>query len=159
MFLNIHEWPEGKAFALRALQDLKMMQMHASRAGGAFSAWPEPLHEGGWSVLPFKWQGEIVNDVWPWLRSDIVVNAGYSRMAPGTVIEPHEGYTSDVLRLHIGLDCPMGDCAIQVGVQERGWVNGGMLLFDDTIEHSAWNRTDRDRVILLVDLQKEKRAI
>ena len=159
MFIEIESWPAAKEFAEQAVADLERMQVHAAYMAKAFTTWPEPLHGGGWSVLPFKWQGKMISDVWPWLRSDMVLNAGYSRMAPGTVIEPHEGYTSDVLRLHIGLDCPWGECAIQVGDQVRSWSNGEVLLFDDTIEHSAWNLTDRDRVILLVDLVKEKRAI
>lgn len=159
MFIEIDSWPAAKEFAEQAVSDLERMQVHAGCMAKSFTTWPEPLHEGGWSVLSFKWQGKMVSDVWPWLRNDLVLNAGYSRMAPGTVITPHVGYTDDVLRLHIGLDCPVGNCAIQVGEEVRTWCNGEVLLFDDTIEHSAWNLTDRDRVILLVDLVKEKRAI
>ena len=159
MFIDIDTWPEAKEFAQQAIADLEQLQVHAATMAQAFTVWPEPLHGGGWSVFPLKWQGKIVNDVWPWLRSDMVLNAGYSRMAPGTEIEEHVGYTDDVLRLHIGLSCPARNCAIQVGDQVRSWRNGEVLLFDDTIEHSAWNRADRDRVILLVDLVKGKRAI
>jgi aspartyl/asparaginyl beta-hydroxylase (cupin superfamily) len=31
------------------------------------------------------------------------------------------------------------------------WEVGRAFAFDDTIEHEAWNRSDRDRAILIID--------
>ena len=34
----------------------------------------------------------------------------------------------------------------------RDWAEGRAWVFDDTIEHEAWNRSDRTRVILLFEV-------
>jgi aspartyl/asparaginyl beta-hydroxylase (cupin superfamily) len=47
---------------------------------------------------------------------------------------------------------PDGDCAIRVGDETRRWHEGKCLVFDDYFEHEAWNRTDEDRLVLIVDL-------
>jgi beta-hydroxylase len=79
--------------------------------------------------------------------------AGFSRLAPSAHIVPHsgyEGYSGYVLRLHLGLEIPE-DCAIRVGTELRSWKEGECLVFDDSIEHEAWNRGNRTRTILLCD--------
>lgn len=77
--------------------------------------------------------------------------AGYSVLRPHTNIFPHEGYAGSFLRCHLGLAVPEGDCALQVAGEKRQWQNGGVLIFDDRVTHSAWNHTDEKRVVLLVD--------
>jgi ornithine lipid ester-linked acyl 2-hydroxylase len=79
--------------------------------------------------------------------------AGFSRLAPGAHIVPHrgyEGYSGYVLRFHLGLDIPE-DCALRVGAETRTWKEGASLVFDDSTEHEAWNRSNRMRSILLCD--------
>ena len=79
--------------------------------------------------------------------------AGFSRLAPGAHIVPHcgyEGYSGYVLRIHLGLQIPEG-CALRVGSETRSWTEGGVLVFDDTIEHEAWNRSSGTRTVLLCD--------
>jgi ornithine lipid ester-linked acyl 2-hydroxylase len=77
--------------------------------------------------------------------------AGFSRLRPGTRIQPHQGYQGPFLRCHLGLDIPDGDCMLQVDGETRSWANGAALIFDDRLRHAAWNLTDRARVVLLVD--------
>ena len=77
--------------------------------------------------------------------------AGFSRLRPGTRIQSHQGYQGAFLRCHLGLDIPEGDCTLQVAGETRRWANGSALIFDDRLEHAAWNLTDRARVVLLVD--------
>lgn len=79
-----------------------------------------------------------------------VTTAGFSRMAPGAHIEPHVGWVRTVYRLHMGLVVPP-DCALRVGAEVRRWGEGRCLIFDDTVEHEAWNRSDHDRIVLLLD--------
>ena len=53
--------------------------------------------------------------------------------------------------MHLPLVVPQG-CALNViGVEERAWREGELLLFDDTYQHEAWNQSDRTRIILLMD--------
>ncbi len=81
-----------------------------------------------------------------------LVTAGFSALAPGTHIAPHTGYPDGVLRCHLGLVIP-ADCAIRVSDTTRSWQEGKCLVFDDTLEHEAWNNSDRTRVILLLDFK------
>jgi ornithine lipid ester-linked acyl 2-hydroxylase len=81
-----------------------------------------------------------------------LVTAGFSALAPGTHIAPHTGYPEGLLRCHLGLVIPE-DCAIRVRDNTRSWQEGKCLVFDDTWEHEAWNKSDRTRVILLLDFK------
>lgn len=87
----------------------------------------------------------------------LVYNAGFSVMRAGSIIKPHQGYTGDVVRYHLGLIVPVEDpheVGIRVGHEVRGWKAGESMLFDDMQEHETWNRSDKDRVVLLVDLMR-----
>jgi len=75
-----------------------------------------------------------------------------SRMRPGTHIQPHRGPTNVRLRCHLGIVVPEGDCALRVGDDTQQWQEGRCLVFDDYLEHEAWNHTDQDRIVLIVDL-------
>jgi aspartate beta-hydroxylase len=75
-----------------------------------------------------------------------------SRMRPGTHIQPHRGPTNLRLRCHLGIAVPDGDCALRVGDDSRPWRDGQCLVFDDYLEHEAWNHTEQDRIVLIVDL-------
>jgi Aspartyl/Asparaginyl beta-hydroxylase/Domain of unknown function (DUF6817) len=75
-----------------------------------------------------------------------------SRMRAHTQIDAHRGPTNLRVRCHLGIDVPEGDCAIRVGGDTRGWTEGRCLVFDDYFEHEAWNHTDKDRLVLIVDL-------
>jgi beta-hydroxylase len=82
-----------------------------------------------------------------------LTTAGFSVLLPGTRIRPHRGYTSAVLRCHLGLITPAG-CGLMVGGDTRTWQAGKCLVFDDTVEHSAWNLSTTERVVLLLDALK-----
>lgn len=75
-----------------------------------------------------------------------------SRMQPGTHIRPHRGPTNLRLRCHLGITVPEGDCALRVGDDTRQWQEGRCLVFNDYLEHEAWNHTAQDRIVLIVDL-------
>lgn len=79
-----------------------------------------------------------------------LTTAGFSRLAAGTHIRAHVGWVRTVYRLHMGLVVPP-DCALRVGSETQPWQEGKCLVFDDTVEHEAWNRSGDSRVILLLD--------
>lgn len=85
--------------------------------------------------------------------------AFFSILAPGKHLPPHRGPYKGVLRLHLGLLIPEPAemCAIRVGPQIRHWQEGRVMIFDDTFEHEAWNRTDGARVVLFVDIMRPMR--
>jgi len=75
----------------------------------------------------------------------------FSLMRPGAHIPPHAGLVNTRLICHLPLIVPPG-CAFRVGNETRTPVEGKVWVFDDTIEHEAWNRSDRTRVILLFEV-------
>lgn len=75
----------------------------------------------------------------------------YSRLRPGTHIAPHHGLLNTRLICHLPLIAPEG-CALRVGHETREWRFSEMLIFDDSIEHEAWNRGTADRTILLFEI-------
>ena len=76
---------------------------------------------------------------------------GFSVLQPRTCLRPHIGYQGEFLRCHLGLIVPPGDCGIEVDGERRGWEEGKTLVFDDRLRHEAWNGTERERVLLLID--------
>jgi hypothetical protein len=78
-------------------------------------------------------------------------NALWSLLKPGTHIQPHHGLLNTRLICHLPLLVP-DDCALRVGAETRAWRKGEMLLFDDSIEHEAWNRSNETRIILLFEV-------
>ncbi|HET8690683.1 MAG TPA: aspartyl/asparaginyl beta-hydroxylase domain-containing protein [Steroidobacteraceae bacterium] len=75
----------------------------------------------------------------------------FSLLRPGAHIPPHNGLVNTRLVCHLPLIVP-GKCRFRVGNDTRDWVEGKGWAFDDTIEHEAWNGSDRTRVILLFDV-------
>jgi len=81
-------------------------------------------------------------------RSPLVM---FSQLKPGAHITPHTGVLNTRLLCHLPLIVPPG-CSFRVGNEEREWERGKAWLFNDSIEHEAWNRSDRTRVILIFDV-------
>jgi len=75
----------------------------------------------------------------------------YSVLEADTHIAPHFGMLNTRLICHIPLVIP-NDCALRVGGETRPWKDGEALIFDDSFEHEAWNRSNERRVILLFEI-------
>ena len=75
----------------------------------------------------------------------------FSLLRPGVRIPPHTGYTNARLICHLPLVVPEG-CGLRVGNETRQWEEGKALVFDDSMEHEAWNGSARPRVVLLFDI-------
>lgn len=116
--------------------------------------------------------------------------AAFSVLRPQTHILPHSGYlgySSTVLRCHLGLDIPTPSfpvvaprragtwfkqsvwqfdqenalsytgTAIRVGNRAATWKTGELMVFDDSITHEAWNFTAKPRIVLLIDFERPER--
>jgi aspartate beta-hydroxylase len=77
--------------------------------------------------------------------------AFFSILEPHTKIPPHTGVTNTRVTVHLPLIVPPG-CAFRVGGETREWKVGTAWVFDDTIEHEAWNDSDAPRAILIFDV-------
>jgi aspartyl/asparaginyl beta-hydroxylase (cupin superfamily) len=78
-------------------------------------------------------------------------NVFFSILEPRTRIPPHTGVTNARLTVHLPLIVPPG-CGFRVGSETREWTPGRAWVFDDTIEHEAWNDSDTPRAILIFDI-------
>ena len=91
-------------------------------------------------------------------------NAFFSVLRNGAHIPPHTGVTNARSTVHLGLVIPDG-CRFRVGNETRVWEAGKAWVFDDSIEHEAWNAGEKDRIILIFDIwnpllkESEQKAI
>lgn len=84
-------------------------------------------------------------------QSAFAPTAVFSALQPHTHIPPHTGSTNVRLLCHLPLILP-GSARFRVGNTTRDWKMGKAWVFDDTIEHEAWNDADQMRVILIFDV-------
>ncbi|MFD1612108.1 aspartyl/asparaginyl beta-hydroxylase domain-containing protein [Sphingomonas tabacisoli] len=75
----------------------------------------------------------------------------FSLLKPGAHIFAHNGLINTRLICHLPLIAPEG-CRFRVGNEVRSWEEGKLLIFDDTIEHEAWNEGTSRRVVLLFEI-------
>ncbi|MCR5877476.1 aspartyl/asparaginyl beta-hydroxylase domain-containing protein [Phenylobacterium sp. J367] len=76
----------------------------------------------------------------------------FSLLRPGAHIAPHHGFMNARYICHLPLIVPEG-CAMRVGGETRAWDEGRACVFDDSIEHEAWNRNpDKLRVVMIFDI-------
>ena len=60
-----------------------------------------------------------------------------------------------VLRCHIALDIPTtGDCGLHVDEEVKLHQTGEIIVFGDSKAHFAFNHSDRDRIVLIVDIMR-----
>ena len=72
----------------------------------------------------------------------------FSKLRPGAALPAHTDKFNIRLTCHLGLIIPP-DCGLRVANETRTWQEGKCLFFDHAYDHTAWNHSDRDRVILL----------
>jgi len=77
--------------------------------------------------------------------------AFFSILDANTRIPAHVGITNTRCTVHVPLIIPPG-CGFRVGSTTREWVPGQAWVFDDTINHEAWNQSDTPRAILIFDI-------
>jgi aspartyl/asparaginyl beta-hydroxylase (cupin superfamily) len=78
-------------------------------------------------------------------------SAVFSILDARTRIPPHTGVNNTRLIVHLPLIVPPG-CGFRVGGERREWHPGKAFVFDDTIEHEAWNDSDVPRAVLIFDI-------
>lgn len=87
-----------------------------------------------------------------------IKNAGLSLFEQGAHTELHKGYDNTILRCHIPLEVPNGDTGIEIDgnrimfkdIQKKN----KFMIFNDTCMHIAWNNTNHNRIVLIIDLYK-----
>ncbi|MBL8554148.1 MAG: aspartyl/asparaginyl beta-hydroxylase domain-containing protein [Phenylobacterium sp.] len=134
-------------------------------ADAPVNQWEELNHSPRWSSL-FLWKDGVRNDAvcaacpetaallakLPMAHQPgFAPTAMFSALEANTRIPPHTGSTNVRLLCHLPLVLP-GRAGFRVGNETREWEMGKAWVFDDTIEHEAWNDADALRVILIFDV-------
>ena len=137
----------------------------ANPAGTPANQWKELDHSTAWGAF-FLWKhGNRIEENCAFcpntadaLKATPLVslegrapNAFFSLLKPRTKIPAHTGVTNARLTVHLPLIVPQG-CGFRVGGESREWVPGRAWVFDDTIDHEAWNDSDEPRLILIFDI-------
>ena len=170
MFYSLEEYPWLKKFQdnfeqimleLKNTLDKPLVELHKSTwAGERPDYLTSPTDKNtAWKTYTFKFFSikHLPNyESCPTLAKLIdscpeIVTAEFSMLEPGTHILPHRGYTNLVLRSHLGMIIPEGDLGIRVGEETKTWKKGEYLIFDDSIDHEAWNKTNEKRIVLMID--------
>ena len=127
--------------------------------------WEELNHSRRWSSL-FLWKDGVRQDAvcaqcprtagllegLPLAdQPEFAPTAMFSALDARTHIPAHTGSTNTRLLVHLPLVLP-GPARFRVGNETRAWRMGEAWVFDDTIEHEAWNDSDQLRVILIFDI-------
>lgn len=136
------------------------------------------LDNSDWSTLFLCENGEISEEIvarcpraWAAVQAAAlprIADAGptvmFSLLRPGARINPHTGVFNARLTCHLPLIVPP-NCHFRVGNETRQWEVGKLMIFDDTIEHEAWNGSGEDRIVLIFDIwrpelsERERREI
>lgn len=81
--------------------------------------------------------------------------AFFSILDGGKAIPAHRGPYRGYLRYHLGLVVPeTKPPSIRIKDEHYTWKEGESILFDDSWDHEVYNESDRDRVVLIVDIRR-----
>lgn len=117
----------------------------------------------GWNTFPLRMFGQDIKtnmEMCPTLSKiirgcgDQVPTAFLSVMEPGKYLDPHYGPFKGILRYHLGLVVPKGECYISVDGIKYKWKEGEGVLFDETYLHYVHNNTSCHRIILFLDIKR-----
>ena len=103
--------------------------------------------------------------------SDRILTAAFSKLDSGNKIRLHKDSNDSFYRIHIPLIIPSnndnkkGEFLTESEIEEnlavlrldddyRIWKSDKFFIIDDTHMHSAWNNTQEDRIVLLIDFLK-----
>ena len=155
----------GELLAHLASDNTAMEPYVSQQSGTAPNIWSALNNSPDWSAL-FLWKhGVRQDDVCARFPETAALldalplsnipgrspSAFFSLLRPGAHIPPHTGVTNVRSIVHLPLVVPP-DCVFRVGGETRKWIEGQAFVFDDTIEHEAWNRSDALRAILIFDV-------
>ncbi len=126
-----------------------------------------------WKILPFYGFGIWVKencDLCPNLAKFIKSIPGLkvallSKMGPDTVLTEHRGWgnhSNKVLRCHFGFNIP-DNCFVSVGDYDNNneikrevkkYQQDKWLIFDDSKFHFTYNKSNQDRIVLIIDIER-----
>lgn len=83
-----------------------------------------------------------------------LISVYFSSMKPGAKFTLHFNEDPYMYRAHLGLTIPSGDLALRVCDSIVQWKQGKIFVFDTLNPHMAWNLSDQERTILIIDFYR-----
>ncbi|TCL08109.1 beta-hydroxylase [Shimia isoporae] len=117
----------------------------------------------GWTRFYLKWYGSSLDSarkLCPETTAMVesipsVKGAMFAMLPPGARLVTHRDPFAGSLRYHMGLETPNDDdCFIEVDGDRYSWRDGEVVMFDETYLHFAENKTDKDRIVLFLDIRR-----
>ncbi|UZJ43116.1 aspartyl/asparaginyl beta-hydroxylase domain-containing protein [Marinimicrobium sp. C6131] len=117
----------------------------------------------GWKRFYLKWYGNNLKSAEKLCPKTVellrqipsIKGAMFTMLPPGSDLTRHRDPYAGSLRYHLGLVTPNSDdCFINVDGQSYAWRDGEAVMFDETYLHYARNNTDRNRIILFLDVKR-----
>src|SRR5262249_11463307 len=141
------------------------LEPYVAQPQGVPPEWAQLNHSRRWGVYYLSREGVAVSEhlrrcprtaaaLEHWPRWDVPrcgPTAMFSILDARTHIPPHNGMDNTRLVVHLPLIVPPG-CRFRVGAECREWHPGRAFIFDDTIEHEAWNDSEMPRAVLILDV-------
>jgi len=104
--------------------------------------------------------------------SERILNAGFSILEPGSITKPHVGHNDKFYRVHIPMIIPKNNQKLKTSILDKScinkklsvfqvendfiaWKDDEYFIFNDLCLHNAWNKTEENRIVLLIDLLKK----
>ena len=138
--INWQEWPEYNLWKNKKNDKIKWTIFPIK----AFEKWSEQNIK----LCPYIYN-KLKND-------DNIVNIGFSRLSPNTVLDQHQGWanlSNYVLRCHLAL-IVSGPAYIYCENDKRQQIIGKWIIFDDSKNHYADNFGNEDRIVLILDIKR-----
>jgi hypothetical protein len=81
--------------------------------------------------------------------------AAFTRLYGRSRLAPHRHKNPDSLIFHLGIVIPPGETSgLRVGDRIHIWRKpGDAVVFNDNLDHSAWNDSDSDRILFYLDFE------
>ena len=143
-----------EALHLSSLQAIKAPELHNDIGFNSFFKY-------GWKRFYLKWydarhpSAEALCPRTVALLNSIpgVKAAMFAELPPGGQLNAHRDPFAGSLRYHLGLATPNDDaCYIEVDGIRHSWRDGQGVIFDETYVHEAYNRSDKNRIVLFCDV-------
>jgi aspartyl/asparaginyl beta-hydroxylase (cupin superfamily) len=126
-------------------------ELNRSRKWSAYFLWNQSQPNAG-HIARCPITARTLEEVVPRCRVEgRAPTAFFSILDPNTRIPAHTGITNTRCTVHLPLIVPP-NCGFRVGSTTREWVPDQAWVFDDTIEHEAWNLSDTPRAVLIFDI-------
>ncbi|VBB17610.1 cupin superfamily aspartyl/asparaginyl beta-hydroxylase [Yasminevirus sp. GU-2018] len=153
------DWPEKELYDKRELKST-IFDSNPDKRDTPFK----------WNIYPFTAFGVVVKEncrrcpeLWKFLQKIPGLKiALLSKLGPGVKLNTHQGWgnhSNHVIRCHFGFDVPYG-CYVSVrdkledDEEIRLHKENDWIVFDDSRHHYAHNPTNRERIVLIVDVER-----